>query len=130
MPNSTDSLNIAGFNISKLYIRYALFLIGCMGTRAYLTYLAKTASSQTLKYMGYIAIIPAIGFMYIYMTDSRTTGAETFGDKIWWNNLRPIHAFLYAGFAYLAITGSPNAWLLLAVDVVLGLCAFLYHHFL
>ena len=25
----------------------------------------------------------------------RKTGLEVFGDKIWWNNLRPIHGILY-----------------------------------
>jgi hypothetical protein len=37
----------------------------------------------------FLAILPAIGFMYIYLTDSRKTGQEVFGQKIWWNHLQP-----------------------------------------
>ena len=80
--------------------------------------------------MGYLALLPAIGFIYIYMTDSRQTGPEVFGDKIWWNNLRPIHGLLYSLFAYNAITGNKNAWIYLLVDVVFGVLMFLVHHFL
>ena len=110
--------------------RFLLFLIGCIGTRSLFVYLAKHASKQNLKYMGYLALLPAIGFLYIYLTGSRKTGAEVFGDKIWWNNLRPIHSLLYFVFAYSAINGHPSAWVVLLIDVTIGLISFLNHHFL
>jgi hypothetical protein len=80
--------------------------------------------------MGYLLLLPAVGFMYIYLTDSRKTGPEVFGEKIWWNDLRPVHALLYALFSYNAINGNRNAYLFLLVDVLFGLSAFLVHHFL
>ncbi len=80
--------------------------------------------------MGWLALIPAIGFMYIYVTGIRQTGPEVFGNKIWWNNLRPIHALFYFLFAYNAINGNKNAWIYLLVDVLFGLASFLAHHFL
>jgi len=110
--------------------RTLLFLIGCIGTRSLFVYIAKIISLDLLKYMGYLALLPAIGFIYIYITDSRQTGPEVFGDKIWWNNLRPIHGLLYSLFAYNAITGNKNAWIYLLVDVVFGMLMFLVHHFL
>ncbi len=79
-------------NIQK---RFLLFLIGCIGTRSLFVIIAKMISLNYLPYLGYLALIPAIGFIYIYLTGSRNTGAEVFGDKIWWNNLRPIHSILY-----------------------------------
>jgi hypothetical protein len=109
--------------------RFLLFLIGCIGSRSLLVYFAKNASTTVLKYMGYLALAPAIGFMYIYLTGSRQTGGEVFGDKIWWNDLRPIHSGLYALFAFNAIMGNPNAWIYLLIDVVFGLISFLWFHY-
>ena len=109
--------------------RFLLFLFGCIGTRSLLVYLAKTTNKTYLNYMGYLALLPAIGFFYIYFTGSRQTGAEVFGEKIWWNNLRPVHGTLYALFAYNAITGNLNAYLYLLVDVLIGLTSFLIFHY-
>lgn len=114
-------------NIQK---RFLLFLIGCIGTRSFLVYLAKTVSNKYLNLLGYLALIPAFGFTYIYLTNSRTTGAEVFGDKIWWNNLRPIHAILYTLFALSAINSVKHSWIFLLVDVTIGLIAFLTYHYL
>ena len=79
--------------------------------------------------MGYIAILPAIGFIIIYLTKSRTTGAEVFGGKIWWNDLRPIHSLLYGLFAYNAINQKKSSWIYLLVDVIIGLLSFVIHHY-
>jgi len=110
--------------------RFLLFLIGCIGTRSLFVYIAKTAPLNYLPYLGYLALLPAIGFIYIYLTGSRQTGAEVFGGKIWWNNLRPIHAILYSLFAYNAINKNPNSWVYLLVDVIIGLFSFLTYHFI
>lgn len=108
--------------------RFLLFLIGCIGTRFLLAYIAKIVSTPLLKYMGYLLLIPAFGFLYIYLTGSRKTGPEVFGETIWWNNLRPIHSALYFAFSYNAIIGNRNAWIYLLVDVIFGLISFLGYH--
>ncbi len=110
--------------------RFLLFLIGCIGTRSFLAIVAKTTPISYLPILGYIALIPAIGFIYLFLSGARTTGVETFGAKIWWNNLRPVHALLYILFAYAAINKNPNAWIILAVDVLIGLVSFLAHHYM
>jgi len=109
--------------------RFLLFLIGCIGTRSLFVYLAKNASATYLMYMGYLALLPALGFLYIYFTGTRKTGGEVFGEKIWWNNLRPLHSTLYFIFAYNAINGNPMAWVYLLIDVIIGLTSFLAYHF-
>lgn len=109
--------------------RLLLFLVGCIGTRSLLVYIAKQSSIQTLKYIGYVTLIPTIGFVYIYLTGARQTGPEVFGAKIWWNNLRPIHALLYGLFSYNAIQGNTNAWIYLLIDVLFGFTSFMVHHF-
>jgi len=108
--------------------RFTLFLIGCIGLRSFLVYIAKTVNLKYLQIFGYLAIIPAIGFSYIFLTGSRKTGLKVFGNKIWWNNLRPIHAILYALFAYNAINKNRKAWIYLLIDVIIGLISFLVYH--
>lgn len=105
-----------------------LFLVGCIGVRTLFVIIAKKIDKDYLPYMGYIAILFVLGFSYVYLTNSRQTGPEVFGDKIWWNNLRPIHAINYAIFAYMAINKSSNAWIILLFDVIVGLTAHLYYH--
>ena len=109
--------------------RFLLFLIGCIGTRALFVYIAKNIDVKYLPLLGYLALLPAIGFIYIYLTGSRKTGGEVFGEKIWWNDLRPIHSLLYFLFAYNAIIGNNKAWIYLLVDVIFGLISFLIFHF-
>ena len=114
--------------MNTLQKRFVLFLVGCIGTRLLLVYIAKNINVKFLKYMGYLLLLPAFGFIYIYLTGIRQTGAEVFGDKIWWNNLRPIHALFYLLFSYNAINGNKNAWIYLLIDVLFGLTSFLTYH--
>lgn len=108
--------------------RMLLFLIGCIGIRTLFVIIAKYINKKYLPFMGLIALIIAFGFTFIYLTGSRKTGPEVLGGKIWWNNLRPIHATLYFIFAYLALTKNNNAWVPLFIDVIIGFSAFLYFH--
>lgn len=110
--------------------RFLLFLVGCIGTRLLLVYIAKNVNITLLKYMGYLLLLPAFGFFFLYLTGMRKTGPEVFGDKIWWNNLRPIHGLMYLLFSYNAIRGNKNAWVYLFIDVLFGLGSFLTYHFI
>ena len=114
-------------NIQK---RFLLFLFGCIGLRSLFVIIAKNIDIKYLPYLGYLALLPTLGFVYIFTTDSRKTGAEVFGGKIWWNNLRPLHALLYGLFAYNAITGNQGAWIYLLIDVIFGLFSFFIFHYI
>jgi hypothetical protein len=115
--------------MNHLQQRFLMFLIGCIGMRSLFVIIAKYIQTKYLKYLGYLALLPAIGFIYIYLSGSRKTGAEVFGEKIWWNDLRPLHSFLYFLFAYNAIIGNPQSWVYLLIDVLFGLLSFLIHHY-
>lgn len=115
--------------LTDIQKRLALFSFGCVGTRLLLAYMSAIVSSTVLRGMGILALVPAIGFAVIYVKGLRVTGPEVFGDRIWWNDLRPVHAVLYGLFAYLAITGAQGlAWKVLFIDVLIGLAAFLAFH--
>lgn len=109
--------------------RALTFLVFCIGLRGALAYTAYAIPTQYLPYMGYAALIPAIGFLTIYLFGLRETGMEVGGEKIWWNHLRPVHSFLYFAFAISAIRGDRRAWVFLFVDVVIGLLSFIDKRF-
>ena len=115
--------------MNSLQKRFVLFLVGCMGARSLWVYLASIASRAVLKAMAVVAAAIALGFAVIYAGGLRQTGLETGGAPIWWNQLRPVHAALYASFAYSAWTGNRDvAWRLLLVDVLIGFVSFCGHH--
>lgn len=103
--------------------REYLFLFGCMGTRLLITWLAYTQKNLLGPAVALVAAMISFGFMYIYLTGSRKTGPETFGEQIWWNDLRPIHSVNYGIFAYMSYTKNPEAWKILLLDVIIGFTA-------
>jgi hypothetical protein len=109
--------------------RFLAFLLLCIPARFLFAYIAKITPLSNLPYLGLLALLPATGFLIIYFGGYRKTGGETFGQKIWWNNLRPVHAFLYYIFAFLAINKNTYAFAPLLVDVCIGLASFLLHHY-
>jgi hypothetical protein len=108
--------------------RFILFLGGCIPVRILFVYLATIVPLSYLQMMGYIASILAIGFMYLFLSGTRKTGTETFGQPIWWNLLRPIHGLFYALFSYYAIHKNRDGWIYLLYDVILGLVSFIVFH--
>ncbi len=114
--------------LNAIKIRFLLFLFGCIGSRLALTAVSAFASGWFLTALGIIALFPVVGWFYIIFIGKRDTGLEVLGGKIWWKNLRPVHMLLWAFFAYLAITGNRKAWLVLLVDTLFGLSAFLVYH--
>jgi hypothetical protein len=112
-------------NIQK---RFILFLFGCIVVRFLFVYFAKNYT-EYLQPMGIIALFISLGFFYVYLSGNRPTGREVFGDKIWWNHLRPIHGIIYLLFALAALSGTSGAWKFLLVDVLIGLSSFLFFHY-
>lgn len=111
--------------------RFLLFLIGCIGSRSLLVYITKNINPDKLPYFGYIASMIGLGFLYIYFFGSETADKqlEWAGDKmIWWNHLRIYHGLLYLIFAMLAFNKNKYSWVVLLIDVVLGLVSWLAHH--
>ena len=115
--------------MNTLRLRFWLFLLGCIGSRTLFTALAYYASCHWLRLLGGLALIPVMGWFYILFIGRRDTGLEVFGDRIWWNNLRPVHMLLWGFFSYLALVKChPFSWVPLALDTALGLCSFLLFH--
>ena len=114
--------------MNTFQIRFFVFLFFCIGSRLSFTILSAVASGWFLQILGIIAIFPVLGWFYIIFVGKRDTGLEVFGEQIWWKNFRPLHMFLWAFFAYLAIAMNHKAWIVLLIDTFIGLSAFLLHH--
>ena len=101
-----------------------------MVVRSLIVLAVKQANTDLLPYYGLLlGLIPAIGFSYIYLTGSRKTGPEVFGEKIWWNDLRPVHAAFHFAFAFMAFYKQSYSYVPLLMDVVIGTVAFMLFHF-
>ena len=109
--------------------RFLAFLFACIPARLLIAWIAKKVPNNYLPYLGLLALLPATGFLYIYLSGTRQTGGETFGQKIWWNKLRPVHAFMFYLFAYLAFHKNKKAYLVLFTDAMFGLVSFLIYHY-
>lgn len=114
--------------MNNLQKRFLLFLFGCIFTRLIFVWIAKSIPLQYLPYLGIMALGPVIGWIWILFIGSRDTGAEVFGEKIWWKDVRWVHLVLYASFAGLAFMKNSRAWTILLADVLFGLGAWLIHH--
>ena len=110
------------------FYRIFLFIFGCITSRIGLVLLSANINKEYLPYFGFLTLIPALGFSVIYFFKLRKTGLEVFGDKIWWNSLRPIHSLLYFIFSIMAFYKNINAYKVLLLDVLIGIIAFLYYH--
>lgn len=104
------------------------FLMKCLSVRILLAIISKYIPLDYLPYAGYLALLPFIGFTYIYLSGSRQNKGFA-GGKVWWNNYRPIHGILYLLFALYAIKKKPFAWIILLVDALIGLIAWSIHHY-
>ena len=111
--------------------RIIIFLFGCIGIRLLLVLLAKYIDTKYLPYMGIIALLIACSFLYLYFFGNKTADSQLqwLGDKmIWWNQLRIVHAMIFILFAIYSIQKKSYAWILLLIDVFIGLSAWLLHN--
>lgn len=112
-------------------IRAIVFLFGCIGTRLFIALTAKYINPDYLPYMGALALLVSLSFIYLYFVGNKTADAQLqwLGDKtIWWNDLRIVHGLIYLLFAIYAFQSKPFSWMVLFFDVLLGLTAWLLHH--
>jgi hypothetical protein len=117
--------------IVKLQKRFLLFLVGCIGIRVLMVYISKYGSYNVNMFLAVIALLIGIGFFRIYFGGLRKVGLETQGAPIWWNHLRPLHGLLYLLFSIMVFANIyyNYAWVILAIDVMIGLFAFLHFHY-
>jgi hypothetical protein len=111
--------------------RFLVFILGCIGSRLSLSMIAKYIMIDYLPLLAIFTIPISISFMYLYIfgNDMADKQLEWLGDKkIWWDQLRPLHSILFMIFSILAINKLSYSWLILLLDMIIGLISWLIHH--
>jgi hypothetical protein len=113
--------------------RAALFLLGCIPVRLLLVAIVKNISLKYLPYLGYVGLVGGLSFIYLFLFGNKTADGQLAwtGEKyIWWNKFRVLHGLFYILFAIFAIRKQQAyAWKILLLDVLVGLSAWINHHF-
>lgn len=109
--------------------RGLLFLVGCIGARAAVAVAAALVDEVWLRRMGFAALLPVAGWLWIMLVRPRDRGLEAPGGRIWWQPLRPLHAALWLAFAVAAVRQDRRAYHFLLADTALGLGAWVAHHY-
>lgn len=104
------------------------FIFLCFPSRLLLSLLAKKINPTYLPIMGLFTIFISINFL-INFINNKNYDKGFFGNYVWWNNYRIIHALTYAIFSILAILKFNNAWIILFIDAILGLLFFLNKYY-
>ena len=100
---------------SSLSFYYAI----CILLRLFVAYAAFLSYNSVWRYMLVAFFFAAsFGFTYLYITKQRKRGA--FGQKIWWDFLRPIHAILLFVSGVLLSLKVKETYLVLLADVLMG----------
>lgn len=105
-----------------------LFLFGCIPVRLLIAALTYKIDEKYLPYLAVVFLAIGISFIYLYLSNSRLKAPEA-GGETWWKNLRPIHGMLYITAGIYALKKSRTAAILLVVDVIFGLAAFIQHNY-
>ena len=109
--------------------RFIYFLGLCIPARISLALLAKYIPLKLLQIMGYFTLIAGIWFLYAFIIKPYDYAKVIKTTKVWWQDIRILHACTYITFSYLAINKQRNAWIALMIDAFIGLYAFLFHHY-
>ena len=107
--------------------RFKLFLFLCIPARLSIAYFIY--KRKYIDLYKFILFFIGFGFAYIYALDLRKTGGEVFGDKIWWNNLRPFHAFNYLLTSYMLHNNIEKSEYVILFDTLVGLFKFFIYHY-
>jgi hypothetical protein len=94
----------------------------CVPVRLAIAVVVCLFPNRWLPFAGAVALIGAIGLIFRTLTYSPAQ-LSFFKHKVYWNNLRPVHAFMWLVFAFLAFEQDPRAKIIPFIDVVFGAIA-------
>lgn len=105
---------------------YTGFLI-CILLRSIFVLLAYFLHPKYVYYMSFPAAFVSIGFFVTYMK-YKPGDLGVFQGNVWWNDLRLIHSIIYGIFAFLAFSYNKKSYIVLFIDVIIGILAFLQNY--
>jgi len=91
----------------------------CILVRLSIAYAAYLSYNSICRYiLVTFFFIASTGFTYLYITKQRNKGA--FGQKIWWDFLRPVHAILLFISGVMLILKLKETYIILVTDTLIG----------
>lgn len=119
------------FHLTDKY-RVLLFFAGCFVVRAGFAGVAAYVGYEHIDYLWTVGIpfvVMAVFFLFKFVRSVHSKKLGFFGGEVWWKDMRLLHAVLYLTFALQAFVGQRDAWIVLAVDVLLGAMVLSNHYF-
>lgn len=110
--------------------KLTLFFIICIILRILIAYFTLySLNNETLRLItSLILLCISVGFLYQYLTKYRINGA--FGQKIWWDYMRPFHVMMYMYASYLTFNNNKYVFFVLLLDVFIGTLSFINNHYM
>ena len=108
--------------------RMYLYTCVCLVLRVVLVYLVFLTKKNAIcqKLAAVISVFIGLSFLRNYCTKKEF---GFFGGKIWWKQLRLLHAFLFLLFAILVFNGYQSAYSVLIPGIVFGMMGFIQNYF-
>jgi len=105
---------------NKMNSSLSFYYMICILVRLSIAYMAFLSYDNNWRYILVAFFFAAsFGFTYLYITKQRKRGA--FGQKVWWDFLRPIHAILLFISGVLLSLKVKETYLILLADALIGL---------
>ena len=116
--------------ISKKY-RILLFIFVCVGVRCLFVYgsykILKNDYNNLRLFMSFLGLLIGISFFNQYRNHKKIGG---FGGPAYWHSFRLFHGITYVLFGILAFINVKRAYVILLIDVLVGLLVFTNNYFL
>ena len=105
---------------NKMNSSLSFYYMICILVRVFIAYLAFLSYNSNLRYI-LVAFLFTVSIVltYLYITKRRKIGA--FGQKIWWDFLRPIHAILFFISGVLLSTKVKETYIILLISAFIGI---------
>jgi len=104
------------------------YYIICIFVRLSLAYCVFFVQKMPIRYMFVLLyFILSIGALYQYIVKTRRIGA--FNNKVWWDNLRPIHSLLFLFTSIGLFYKYKYSYMFLLLDTLISILGFINNHY-
>jgi len=101
------------------------YYIICIFVRLSLAYSVYYVQKMPIRYMfSLLYFILSIGELYHYTVKNRKIGA--FNNKVWWDSLRPIHAFLFLFTSIGLVYKYKYSYMFLLLDTLISVLGYIF----
>lgn len=108
--------------------RKAIFLFVCVTIRLTLAFVAWSLEDNKYEWIVSAIFLGASVLMFYKYLMYKNSDSGAFGQKLWWNNERFMHGFMYCFYGILSLAKINGAYLILFADVVLA-CNSVFLHY-